>query len=168
MLPPLLCSASHVIFQFSVANATLLLRLFPIGTALGTRSPCCTPNNFFIVCKPRPDIRIRRRGIVPRVRIRHAAIRIRVVVRPIDHTSPSGKSAFSFHFYFVGAERQAAHAPRIFAFFAYSVSVIAINSAADAATLIVPLKASRDPILEIGDAASYHELAHATPPYASA
>lgn len=45
--------------------------------------------------KPRPDVRIDVRGIVIRIRIRHTAIRIRVVVRPIDHTGLLGKSAFS-------------------------------------------------------------------------
>ena len=71
---------------------------------LGTRPQLLYAKNFFktltlIVCKTRPDVRIHVSGIVIRIRIRHTAIRIRIVVRPIDHTSPLGKSTFIFHFF---------------------------------------------------------------------
>lgn len=74
---------------------------FPLAPHRG-HVPVVVRQNFFktntlIVCKPRTDIRIHVSGIVIRVRIRHTAIRIRIVVRPIDHTSPLGKSAFLFH-----------------------------------------------------------------------
>ena len=35
----------------------------------------------------RPDVRIRIRGIVTRIRVRHTAIRVGVIVTTIDHTA---------------------------------------------------------------------------------
>lgn len=80
-------------------------------------SPSLYAKNFFktntlIVCKPRTDIRIHVSGIVIRVRIRHTAIRIRIVVRPIDHTGPLGKSAFLFHSVFLRVEGRTTVRPR--------------------------------------------------------
>lgn len=138
--------------------STLLLRLIPIGTTSGTRPHRCTPKFLqrqkrVIVCKPRTDIRIDVSGIVIRVRIRDTAIRIRIVVRPIDHTGPLGKSAFLFISYMslrVEGRTWFALAPR-FSLLAslvspiYSTACIAINADTDVATLIFPLKASREP-----------------------
>ena len=41
-----------------------------------------------VVCQTRPDVRVRVRSII--IRIRHAAIRIRVVVATINHTAYGG------------------------------------------------------------------------------
>jgi hypothetical protein len=44
---------------------------------------------FFSVCEARPDIRIRVRGIVIRVHVGDTAVRIRIVVRAVDHAGAS-------------------------------------------------------------------------------
>lgn len=41
------------------------------------------------VCEARPDIRIRVRGSVIRVYVGDTAVRIRIVVRAVDHTGAS-------------------------------------------------------------------------------
>ena len=72
--------------------------------------------------KPRPDVRIDVRGIVIRIRIRHTAIRIRVVVRPIDHTGLLGKSAFTFLIHPNGGGRDESRlAPRMDAFSTFRI-----------------------------------------------
>lgn len=50
--------------------------------------------NLFFDCQPRTNVRIRIRSIVIRVQVRHTAISVRVVVRPIDHTTYTRKSTF--------------------------------------------------------------------------
>lgn len=52
--------------------------------------------------------------------------------------------------------------------FAYAISTIALNAATLFAMTIFPRKASREPMCAYVTDESLYELAHATPPYASA
>ena len=95
-------SAPRYIFQFSVvAHAVTEAHShwhhikdtsLPLYAKISTR-----PKNL-IVCKPGTDIRVHVSGIVIRIRIRDTAIRIRVVVRPIDHTGLLGNPPFFMFF----------------------------------------------------------------------
>ena len=71
----------------------LLLWLISLGPIIKTRLWYGTPISLFD-CQPRTDVRVRVRRIVVRVQVRHTAISVRVVVRPIDHTTYKRKYAF--------------------------------------------------------------------------
>ena len=48
-----------------------------------------TASEILSVCEARPDIRVRIRGGVIRIHIGDTAVRIRIVVRAVDHTGAS-------------------------------------------------------------------------------
>lgn len=80
-------NSTHPVYVPPFHHRVLLARLIPLGSALRTRPLCRMPIVILmIVVQTRPDVRPRTRGIVVRIRVRNATVRVRIVVTTEDHT----------------------------------------------------------------------------------
>ena len=76
--------ARHLMFQLSTSSRCFCCGSFPSALHRG-HVPIVVRR--LIVGETRADVRIRIRGIVTRIRVRHTAIRVGVIVTAIDHTA---------------------------------------------------------------------------------